>query len=82
MFRGDREKKIELETYAPIIDFSVICLILPIAAQNCHYIAQLDFQSAFLQAWIQRTVYMRAPNFLEIPDNEDLVCQLTKVFTV
>ncbi len=63
MFQGDCEKDIDSETYAPVIDFTLVRLLLSVATQRGLSIGQLDFLSAFLQAWINRRVYMSPLSF-------------------
>lgn len=43
VFRGDRENISTLDTYAPVIDFALVRLVLSIAVQRNYKVGQLDF---------------------------------------
>lgn len=78
VFRRDREGDMNQETFALVINASIVRLILSLAAQKGLYVGQLDFLSAFLQAWISRRVYIGPPIFLNVPSSVNWACQLDK----
>ena len=78
VFCGNQEKKFQHEVFAPVADFSVVRLMLSIAVQSGMLVRQLDFESAFLQAWIKRKVYMEIPYYMTKPSSQDMVCELEK----
>ena len=74
---GNEDQSVQEETFAPVVDFNIVRLCLAIAGQKGYFVEQMDFQSAFLQAKIERDVYMELPKFLN-GDRKTKVCKLKK----
>lgn len=64
-------------TFAPVVDFTVIRLMLAIATQKQWEIHQVDYSSAFLQGTLHREVYMTIPKYME-GNYSKKVCKLKK----
>ena len=64
-------------TFAPVVDFTIVRLVLAIAAQKRWLIHQVDYSNAFLQGDLEREVYMVVPKMMEgVSSNK--VCLLRK----
>lgn len=74
---GNMDKYQWTETYSPVVDISVVRLLLAIAAQRNWVVEQVDVDNAFLLGRIERPVYMRKPNFLH-EGGENSVCSLRR----
>lgn len=74
---GNRDTDTVHETYAPVVDFTIVRLILAIAVQRGWLIHQVDYSNAFLQGDLNRTVYMEIPKCFE-GDTDGKVCSLMK----
>jgi len=59
------------ETYAPVVMWTTIRLIITLAKVNGWYSRQLDFVLAYPQAEIEGDIYMKLPKGFEIPDNQE-----------
>lgn len=66
------------ETYAPVVKFTSIRMILSIVAVQDYHLHQMDVKTAFLNGDLEETVYMEQPDGFIKPGNEDLVCLLKK----
>eukprot|EP00043_Microstomoeca_roanoka_P020364 m.246374 g.246374 ORF g.246374 m.246374 type:complete len:1365 (-) comp17152_c1_seq2:996-5090(-) len=70
------------ETYSPTPNIKTILTVLAASVQRRHYLHQLDFKSAFLQADLEEMIYMELPaNFHEVcPEwqGRNAVCRLLK----
>lgn len=64
-------------TFAPVVDITVIRLMLAIAAQKQWEVHQIDYSNAFLQGTLDREVYMTVPKFTA-GDYSNKVCRLNK----
>ena len=73
----NQESETLTETFAPVVDFTIVRLVLAIAAQKNWHIHQVDYSSAFLQGKLDREVYMSIPAMLE-GKHENNVCRLLK----
>ncbi len=65
-----------LETYAPVVRYKSIRMILALAAQYGLEIYQLDYHTAFLNATLPESIYMAQPEGFEVGMN--LVWKLRK----
>jgi hypothetical protein len=65
------------ETFAPVMKYKSLKLLLAIVAQHDYELVQLDVHSAFLQAELKETIYMRQPHgYTQGPAG--VVCKLLK----
>ena len=67
-----------LETFAPVVRWETIRILIAIAVHLNWPIHQLDFLTAFLNGILKEDVYMFQPPGFEIPGAEHLVCKLHK----
>lgn len=64
------------ETYAPVVNTTVVRLLFAYAAKESLKMAQFDVKTAFLYGYLDETIYMEQPEgFVE---KEGKVCQLQK----
>ena len=68
------------EVFAPTVRYASLRILLALAAFYDWEIEQLDVETAFLNADVEETVYMRQPEgFRQLDENgEELVCHLQK----
>ena len=67
------------ETFAPVVKYKSLRVILALANEMDYEIKQLDVVTAFLNAYIKEDVYMQQPQgFEQGGDNNNLVCKLNK----
>ena len=66
------------ETYAPVIDFSIVRLILSIACQQGMFVHQMDVKTAFLNGELQEEIFMRLPDDLPGRHNPGRIVKLLK----
>jgi hypothetical protein len=52
------------QSYAPVADFTVVLIILSIAARENHVVHSLDVSNAFVRAPLAEVVYVRPPKIL------------------
>ena len=64
------------ETYAPVLNYHTLRLILAIVAAEDYELHQMDVETAFLNAKVEEDLYMRVPEGVEAPPNT--VCKLNK----
>jgi hypothetical protein len=64
------------ETYAPVVHWSTLRLIIAIAADLGWSISHMDVITAFLNGKLKETIFMRQPPGFEIPGFEEYVCRL------
>ena len=73
--RGD--KQVEgaeyFETYAPVVQWSTIRLVLAMVLANNWVTRQVDYTNAFVQATLNEEVYIEQPKGFGRKDKEDLV---------
>ena len=78
--RGD--KQVEgvdyFETYAPIVQWSTIRLILTMVLANGWVTKQVDYTNAFAQATLNEEVYIEQPKGFARKDKQNLVLKLIK----
>ena len=55
------------ETFAPIMKWNIIGIVLALAVQNGWKVRQMDVKSAFLNDDLQEDVYMTQPPSFEVP---------------
>lgn len=65
------------ETFAPVVKYKSLRIILGLAAELDYELKQMDVVTAFLNANIKETVYMKQPEGFETGD-QDMVCKLKK----
>ncbi len=71
------------ETYAPVVDWASVCLLLAIAKIHGLSSKSIDFVLAFSQADLEIPVYMESPIGFDAPNNEDqqfYILKLNKSF--
>ena len=65
-----------IETYAPVVDFTVVRIVIVVALTQNMVIRQLDVKSAFLNGALHETIYMSLPKGFHA--DETKVCRLKK----
>ena len=65
-----------VETFAPVVRFDSVRLILAIAASEDMKLRQFDVKTAFLHGSLDEEIYMEQP--IGFTDNTDKVCRLLK----
>jgi len=79
MYEGLKEGETAKETsgYAPVIDWGTLRLILNLKMQHDMLSTQVDFKNAFVQAALDRPMYMNLPPGLNgLPQYQDKVLRL------
>ena len=66
------------ETFAPVVKFASLRLLLAYAAYKDLEIHQMDVKTAYLNGDIDAEIYMRQPEGFVVPGKEQLVCRLNK----
>ena len=66
------------ETYAPVMQWGMLCILLSIGATFGQSIRQFDVKSAYLHGEIQEEVWVEQPNRFKLPGKEDLPMRLKK----
>ena len=78
--RGD--KQIEgvdyFDTYAPVVQWSTVRLVLTMVLANSWMTRQVDYTNAFAQADLKEEVYIEPPKGFERKDKLDMVLKLIK----
>ena len=78
--RGD--KQVEgidyFETYAPVVQWSTIRLVLTMVLANGWTTKQVDYTNAFTQADLKEEVYIEPPKGFQRKDKKDQVLRLIK----
>ncbi len=64
------------ETYAPVVKFSSVRVMLAAVAVNDLKLHQMDVFTAFLHGDIDKDIYMEVPAGFEDQLRSDLVCKL------
>ena len=65
-------------TYAPVVKFSTVRVILAVAAALDMDLHQMDAPSAFLNGEVEEEIYVEQPEGFIKPGDENLVCRLNK----
>ena len=74
-----QEKGIDYEdTFAPVVRYDSIRILLALAAENDCHLANFDVQSAFLYGDLSECIYMKQPVGFENKKRPELVCKLNK----
>ena len=78
--RGDlqREGIDFFETYAPVVQWSTVRLLLTLVLANQWTTKQVDYTNAFAQAAIQEEVYIEPPRGFGRSDGKDMILKLNK----
>lgn len=66
------------ETFAPVVRYETLRIVLAIAAQFGFQVHQMDVETAFLNGDLNEDIYMRKPKGYVSKDKEELVCHLQK----
>lgn len=64
-------------TFAPVVDFNTVRIVLTIAVWKGHYIHQMDVRTAFLHGKIEEDVCIKPPKGLDLC-KEDEVLKLNR----
>ena len=65
------------ESFAPVVSFSIVRLLLSYASARNYYVHHIDVSNAFLHGNLDREVYMERPKFLD-KSPEHYFCRLLK----
>ena len=66
------------ETFAPVMKYTSLRIILAIATIRDYEIKQFDVETAFLHATVKEEIYVEQPQGFQVKDKEQLVCKLNK----
>jgi hypothetical protein len=66
------------ETYAPVVSWSTVRLLLILAIVYGLASKQADFSNAFAQAKLEEEIYIELPQGFQHPDGQDVVLKLNK----
>lgn len=66
------------ETFAPVVRFDSIRVLLALAAEKDLEITNFDVKTAFLYGDLSECVYMKQPIGFEDKENKNLVCKLNR----
>jgi hypothetical protein len=66
------------ETFAPVVKFSSIRMLLTVATQNNIIVHQMDVDTAFLNGTIDEEIFMEQPPGYTQKGNEHVVCNFNK----
>lgn len=66
------------ETFAPVVRYETVRILLAVAAHNNLDVHQMDVTTAFLNGDLKETIYMKQPKGYETTGQEDKVCLLKK----
>jgi hypothetical protein len=66
------------DTFAPIVRWSTIRIIISLATMKNWHIYQYDVKTAFLNGKITEEVYMHMPKGFRCPENEGQVCKMQR----
>ena len=67
-----------LETFSPVVNITTIFVCLTYAIHNNYFIHQVDFNSAYLNAELQETIFMRPPKEFEYDDFKGKILKLNR----
>jgi hypothetical protein len=59
--RGDLQKDVEGETFAPVVDWGTLRLVFSLAIAHNLHTTQIDFKNAFVQAPLSDPIYLELP---------------------
>ncbi|XP_014218647.1 uncharacterized protein LOC106646934 [Copidosoma floridanum] len=65
-------------TYAPVVQFSTLRLILAASSSTKVYIHHVDIKTGFLHGEVDEEIYLKQPQRFEDPDHPDKFCRLSK----
>ena len=66
------------ETFSPVVRYSSIRTIMPLASMMKWYLHQMDVETTFLNGVIEEEVYIEQPQGFEVEDRATHVCKLKK----
>lgn len=66
------------DIFAPVAQYTTICLIVTLAASQGWTLHQMDVKTAFLHGLLQEEVYVEQPPGFEVHDRKTHVCLLKK----
>ena len=75
-FRG--RELITLETFAPVVHYESIRILLAMTARENYEITKFDIKTAFLNGDLQEELYMKLPEGFINEENGDLICRLRR----
>jgi Reverse transcriptase (RNA-dependent DNA polymerase) len=83
--RGDQQKHVGRtinETYAPVVEWSTIRLLLTLAVTRNLCTTQIDFKNAFVQSDLPGPIYVELPpgGYRSHPDNTGMILEVNKSF--
>lgn len=66
------------ETYAPVVKFATMRMVLAFAAHHDLHLQQMDIKTAYLNGIISEDIYMSQPEGHIVRNKDKLVCKLNK----
>ena len=77
---GSQQLKGEVYTksYAPVVQWSTVCLVMILASMMNLESRQIDFDQAFTQADLEDNVYMHLPQGWQVDDTNNWCIKLNK----
>ena len=66
------------ETYAPVVKFQSLRMLLAIANELDMHVHQMDVKTAYLHGELEQEIYMKQPEGAKDAGNPSLVCKLKK----
>jgi hypothetical protein len=66
------------ETYAPVLKFQSLRILMAIANQYGMEVHQMDVKTAFLNGFLEEDIYMVQPEGQEVPGEREKVCKLKR----
>jgi hypothetical protein len=66
------------ETFAPVMRYKSLRVILSLSTSSSRIILQLDFKTAFLNATVKEDIYVSIPEGMDIDDSGSFVLKLLK----
>jgi hypothetical protein len=66
------------ETYAPVVHWSTVCMLLTLVLKEGWATQQVDYTNAFAQAEVRETIFVEPPKLFGSKSGKDVVIKLLK----